>query len=159
MAEGSKPRRIGSGPKSGEGGRYTQINILFPSSEVELPPAERFNAYPPEAQKAILEAFQREQVERHAWLKAQQANDHAVNMLEQKHHFVWRLAGTVTGGLLTLSTIALGAWLVAHGAGATGVAMLIGAAAALVGTAVYGHKATAQQQKRGETEKRPEQDD
>ena len=130
-------------PKTIEGGRYTQINILFPSSQVELPPAERFIAFPPEAQKAILDAFQREQMERHSWLKNQQANDHALNMLEQKHYFTWRLSGTLVGGLLTISTITLGAWLVGHGAGATGVSMMIVATAGLIGTAIYGHKSLA----------------
>lgn len=40
---------------------YTQVNIMFPASEVELPAAEKYNAFPPEAQKAILLGFQREQ--------------------------------------------------------------------------------------------------
>ena len=137
----TKTKRVVPAPKAFAGGHYTQVNILFPASEVELPPAERFTAFPPEAQKAILDAFQREQMERHAWLKNQQANEHALNLLDQKHYFIWRLSGTLIGGFLTLGTIALGAWLVAHGAGATGVSMMIVAAAGLVGTAIYGHKA------------------
>jgi hypothetical protein len=145
VAEVPKARRVPAAPKTVEGGRYTQINILFPSGEVELPAADRFSAYPPEAQKAILEAFQREQIERHAWLKTQQSNDHALNTLDQKHFFIWRLVGTLTGGLLTLSTIALGAWLVAHDASATGVSMMIAAAAGLVGTAIYGQRALSAQ--------------
>jgi hypothetical protein len=121
--------------------RYTQINILFPSNHVELPEADKFNAFPPDAQKAILTAFEREQTERHAWFKNQQRNDHQLNVYEQRYQFVWRQTGTICGALLTLSTIGLGAWLVRNGAGATGVAMMIGAAAVLIGTAVYGHRA------------------
>ena len=53
-------------------------HIMFPASEVELPSADKYNAFPPEAQKAILAGFQLEQTERHAWLKNQQRNDHAL---------------------------------------------------------------------------------
>jgi TRAP-type C4-dicarboxylate transport system substrate-binding protein len=59
---------------------YTQVNILFPSEQVELPSADKFKAFPAEAQKAILTAFEREQIERHLWLKNQQANEHTLNM-------------------------------------------------------------------------------
>jgi hypothetical protein len=31
-------------------GAYTQINVLFPSPTVELPPAEKFNSFSEEAQ-------------------------------------------------------------------------------------------------------------
>jgi predicted phage tail protein len=122
-------------------GGYTQITILVPSTEVELPAAEKFGAYPIEAQRTILQAFEREQKDRHLWQANEQAHNHELNLLDRKHDFAWRMAGVLAGALLTLSTIALGAWLVAHGAGGTGVAMMIGAAAALIGTALYGHKA------------------
>lgn len=119
--------------------RYTQINILFPSNEAELPPAERLKAFPPEAQRAILAGFEREQKERHAWLKTQQGNDHEINMLLQRNFFWWRMSGTLLGGGLAALVIGLGAWLVAAGASATGVAMMISAAAVVIGSAVYGH--------------------
>ena len=64
-------------------GNYTQVNIMFPSNEVELPSADKFNAFPPDAQKAILVAFRGEQQERHAWLRQQQANDHEMNRRSQ----------------------------------------------------------------------------
>lgn len=129
--------------RTGETGQYTQINIMFPSSEVELPPADRLNAFSPEAQKAILAGFEREQAERHSWLKIQQANDHALNMQAHRFFFWWRLSGTLIAGTLAIVTIILGAWLVSKGASATGVAMMLTAAATLIGTAVYGHAVAA----------------
>jgi uncharacterized membrane protein len=120
--------------------RYTQINILFPSSDAELPSADKFRAFPPEAQIAILEGFKKEQQERHAWLKTQQSNEHELNIQGQRHYFYWRLTGTIFGGLLAILTIGMGAWLVAHGASATGVGMMLVAAATIIGSAVYGHK-------------------
>ncbi len=59
---------------------YTQVNILFRATEVELPNADKFNAFPPDAQKALLMAFRTEQLQRHNWLQTQQNNDHALNM-------------------------------------------------------------------------------
>lgn len=53
------------------------INVMFPSSEVELPAPERFNAFPEDARAAIIEGFRVEQAKRHAWIERQQANDHA----------------------------------------------------------------------------------
>ena len=114
---------------------------MFPSSEVELPPAERLNAFGAEAQRAILAGFEREQKERHAWLKIQQANDHALNLQAQNFYFWWRLSGTIIAGILAVVTIGLGAWLVSKGASGTGIAMMLVAAATVIGTAVYGHKA------------------
>jgi len=120
---------------------YTQVNILFPSEQVELPPAEKFAAFPPEAQKAILLAFEREQVERHTWLKNQQTYDHRLNLQESNHFFVLRICGTICGTVLALTALLTGAWLVRSGASILGAAILIAAAAGLVGTAVYGHRA------------------
>ncbi len=151
MAESAKGRRTGSASKSTLADEYTQINILFPTGGLELPPAERFNAYPREAQQVVLEAFQREQKERLAWLANQQSHDYTLNLLARKQYFVWRLAGLLTSGFLTLTALVLGAWLVAHGAGGTGVAMMLGAAAALIGTAVYGHRTDAASTANGRT--------
>lgn len=135
-----QPERIPR-PSQGEGGNYTQVNILFPSEQVELPSAEKLVAFPPEAQKAILVAFEREQVERHAWLKTQQANEHAFNMQSGRHFFYWKIAGIIGGVILALGALGSGAWLVGHGCSIVGTAVMMFAIAGLVGTAIYGHKA------------------
>ena len=125
-------------------GHYTQINVLFPSSQVELPPAEKFNPFPPEAQKAILAAFEKEQAERHIWLKNQQTYDHSINLEVQRGYIVWRMTGTIVGGILVLSCIIVGALLIYHGASAFGMAMITAALGGLIGTAIYGHKNRAE---------------
>ena len=123
------------------GGNYTQVNIMFPASEVELPPAEKYNAFPPDAQKAILLGFQREQMERHGWLKNQQRNDHVLNVNAQRFAFYMQIAGLFTAFVIVIVMIIGGAWLVASGASAWGVSLIITAIAGLAGTAIYGHKA------------------
>jgi hypothetical protein len=80
--------------------QYTQVNILFPATQVELPPAEKFNAFPPEAQKAIIDAFKTEQLQRHTWLRNQQHNDHQLNTLSQKNYFTWRMGGLICATVL-----------------------------------------------------------
>ena len=126
-------------PRSGEG-HYTQVNIMFPSTEVELPSADKFNAFPPDAQKAILIAFRSEQQERHAWLKRQQANDHELNTRSQIFSFSTKLAGTIGAAVIVSIMIAGGIWLVKAGASAWGVSLIIAAISGLVGTAIYGHR-------------------
>jgi hypothetical protein len=151
--EAERQRRIPP-PQPGAGGipvpqpQYTQVNILFPASQVELPPAEKFNEFPPDAQKAILEAFKTEQLQRHTWLRNQQHNDHQLNALIQNNYFKWRIAGLICATLLSLAVFAIGAILVLYGAPVIGVATLVGAVAGLVGTAIYGHRisTTAQAQ-------------
>lgn len=123
-------------------GNYTQINVLFPSNQVELPPAEKFKAFPPEAQKAILEAFQREQAERHSWLKNQQANEHALNMQSGRHYYRWRLSGTVCGTAIVIAALGFGSWLVAHGASAAGVSLMLAAIGGMIGAAIWGSGTT-----------------
>lgn len=120
---------------------YTQVNILFQATEVELPPAEKFNGFPEEAQKMILLAFRTEQQQRHNWLRQQQANDQALNMQNSKFYFFWRIFGLGCATLLAIVFLLTGAWLVLNGASAVGVAMLVSAIAGLVGTAIYGHRA------------------
>jgi len=119
--------------------QYTQVNILFPATQVELPPADRFNAFPPEAKQAIIAAFTTEQLQRHTWLRNQQHNDHQLNTLIQNNYFKWRIAGLVCGTLLALAVFAIGAILVLFGAPIIGIATLVTAIAGLVGTAIYGH--------------------
>jgi hypothetical protein len=134
-----RPDRIPR-PKQSVGNNYTQVNILFPSEQVELPAAEKFAAFPPEAQKAILAAFEREQIERHAWLQRQQSNDHDFNMQSGRHLFNWKIAGIIGGVVLALGAFVTGAWLVSHGCSGFGAALIIGAIGGLIGTAIYGHK-------------------
>lgn len=137
-----QPERSPRGPRAvSRPGSYTQVNILFPSEQVELPSAEKFKAFPPEAQKAILAAFEREQMERHAWLKNQQANEHELNLQSGRQYFIWRLTGTIAGAVLAISSLVAGAWLVKNGASAIGAMFMILAVAGLVGTAIYGHRA------------------
>jgi hypothetical protein len=124
---------------------YTQVNILFPATDVELPPADRFNEFPPEAQKALLEAFKTEQLQRHRWLHTQQHHDHELNKQAQANYFRWRMAGLRWGGIVAMTVLLIGAWMVYIGAPVIGVSMLIGAVAGLVGTAVYGHRAIRQE--------------
>ena len=81
---------------------YTQVNILFPATHVELPPAELFNQFPPDAQKAILEAFKTEQIQRHHWLRTHQQNDHDLNKGAQEKFFRWRMAGLYCATLLAV---------------------------------------------------------
>jgi hypothetical protein len=135
-----QPERIPR-PAQSVGGVYTQVNILFPSEQVELPDAEKFKAFPPEAQKAILVAFEREQIERHSWLKNQQANEHKFNIQSERHYFCWKMAGVFGGLILAVTALLTGAWLVRHGASIIGTAIMMAAIAGLVGTAIYGHKA------------------
>ncbi len=153
-----QPERSPRGPQSvPRPGNYTQVNILFPSGQVELPSAEKFKAFPPEAQKAILTAFEREQIERHAWLKNQQANEHQLNLQSGRHFFIWRLTGTIAGAVLAISALVAGAWLVKNGASAVGAMFIILAVAGLVGTAIYGHRAQkiASQEELANSDKSP----
>jgi len=137
-----QPERSARGPHSvPRPGIYTQVNILFPSEQVELPSAEKFKAFPPDAQKAILAAFEREQIERHVWLKNQQANEHQLNLQSGRQYFIWRLTGTIAGAILAISALVAGASLVQSGASTIGVMFMILAVAGLVGTAIYGHRA------------------
>jgi len=140
----NSPERSGPNPKRVEG-HYTQVNILFPSSQVELPSADKFKAFPPEAQAAILAAFEREQTERHAWLKQQQHNDHDLNKQSNRNYFYWRIAGTICGTLIVLATLISGAWLVKNGASGIGVFLLIAAIGGIIGTAIYGRTAAVKQ--------------
>ena len=136
-------RRLKRPPPPAAEARYTQVNILFPAGGMELPAVEKFNAFPPEAQATILAAVKAEQVHRHAWLDRQQSHEHALNVQSQQHYFVWRLSGLIAGALMTMGTLGMGVWLVSRGAPAAGVALIIAATAALIGTAVYGHQAQA----------------
>lgn len=122
--------------------QYTQVNILFPATQVELPPAEKFNAFPTEAQKAIIDAFKTEQLQRHTWLRNQQHNDHQLNTLSQNNYFTWRMGGLICATVLALAVLIIGAILVLFGAPAIGVATLVTAIGGLVGTAIYGHHIT-----------------
>lgn len=124
---------------------YTQVNIMFPASEVELPAAEKFNAFPPEAQKAILVGFQREQMERHNWLKSQQKNDHQINVNAQKFAFITQNLGTAIGGAVIITMLIVGTILILNGAAAEGVALFIMNVGGLIGVAIWGHKERAKE--------------
>jgi hypothetical protein len=142
----SSERTPSSGRKPPESNFYTQVNFLFPATEVELPPPEKFIGFPPEAQKAILVAFRAEQLERHNWLRNQQKNDHELNVTVQKNYFRWRIWGLCSATLLALAVLIIGALLVYHGAPVVGVSLLITAIGGLVGTAVYGQKSASNSQ-------------
>ena|SRR5437867_921802 len=116
--------------------------------------AEKFKAFPPEAQKAILIAFDREQTERHAWLKTQQKNDHEFNLQSEKHFSVWKMTGTIAGFTIIVLAMFFGVWLIKSGASAFGASLIITAIAGLIGTAVYGHyaKSIEAAQKRDNTQ-------
>jgi hypothetical protein len=153
--DADNPKRI---PPQNLGGmtaqpEYTQVNILFPATQVELPPAEKFSAFPPDAQRAILDAFKTEQLQRHTWLRNQQHNDHQLNTLIQANYFRWRISALFCAALLALSVLVIGAILVAVGAPIVGVTLLISAVAGLVGTAIYGHRLNAPQESPEESEK------
>jgi len=138
VSEGNPGRA--SDPQRVEG-HYTQVNIMFPASEVELPSADTFNAFPPEAQKAILVGFRAEQNGRHAWLTNQQKSDHELNLAAQRFSFISQIIGTVIGGMLVFLMIGCGTYLLSKGVSAAGVCMIIGAIGGLAGTAIYGHRA------------------
>ena len=140
-----------SEPNKGGVGNYTQVNIMFPSSEVELPPAEKFNAFQPEAQKAILIAFRNEQQSRHAWLKQQQSNDHELNTRSQAFRFISAVAGTVAAAAIVIILLVGGIWLLKVGISAYGVALILAAIGGVVGTAVYGHNANRVSSSQGQT--------
>jgi uncharacterized membrane protein len=120
---------------------YTQINFLFPQSSVELPSADKFKEFPPEAQKVILETFKLEQHHRHQWITTQQTNNHAINMLRQKHAFWNQISNRVAGVVLVLAAFVCGLLLIQMGQTIWGVGCFIVSVAILIGTAVYGHKA------------------
>lgn len=80
-------------------------------------------------------------MERHAWLRSQQRNDHDLNINAQRHGFLLQLTGTIGGTLIVLGMIISGTSLLKAGASAAGVAMIIVALAGLAGTAIYGHRA------------------
>jgi uncharacterized membrane protein len=122
-------------------GAYTQINFLFPPSAVDLPSADKFKEFPPEAQQAILAAFKVEQTHRHEWVTNQQANDHALNILRQKHAFQIRVLGLGAALVIVLASLGFSAWLIQMGQTIWGVAVLIASVGGLIGTAIYGHKA------------------
>ena len=106
-------------------GAYTQINFLFPPSAVDLPSADKFKEFPPEAQQAILAAFRVEQTHRHQWVTNQQANDHALNILRQKHAFQIRVLGLGAALVIVLASLGFSAWLIQMGQTIWGVAVLI----------------------------------
>jgi len=112
---------------------------MFPSEQVELPDAEKFKAFPPEAQKAILEAFSREQTERHKWLANQQSNEFKFNMQSGRHFFYWKMGGLIGGVFLALGVLVIAAWLIKNGASVVGISLIIAAVGTLVGTAIFGH--------------------
>jgi hypothetical protein len=124
-------------------GNYTQINVLFPSSQVELPSAEKFKAFPPEAQAAILAAFKIEQAERHVWLRNQQGNEHALNMQSGRYYYRWRTNGTLCGTIIVIAALGFGSWLVKNGASGVGVFLMLVAIGGMVGSAIYGHNSSA----------------
>ena len=132
-AEGSK--------REAPSGAYTQINFLFPPSAVDLPSADKFKEFPPEAQQAILAAFRIEQTHRHQWVTNQQGNDHALNMLRQKHAFLIRVFGLGAALAIVVASLGFAAWLIQMGQTIFGVAVLLASVGALIGTAIYGHKA------------------
>ena len=132
--------------------KYTQVNILFPATQVELPAPEKFNEFPPGAQKAILDAFKTEQLQRHNWLRNQQHNDHQLNTLIQNNYFRWRIASLICATILSLAIFIIGAILVLYGAPVIGVATLVGAVAGLIGTAIYGHKISTSQPRKPQEE-------
>ena len=134
-------------------GNYTQINVLFPSSQVELPPADKFNAFPPEAKKAILDAFNREQAERHKWLTNQQNNEHALNMQSGKYNYRWRIMGTTMGAIVLISAIGFASWLVKNGASTIGVFLMLTAIGAMIGSAIYGQKSSSSNSNPSESDK------
>lgn len=134
---------------------YTQVNILFPATNVELPPAETYNAFPPEAQQALLEAFRFEQRGRHTWLRQQQANDHELNKGTQRNYFWLRTGGLISATVLTLAILAAGAYFISIGASLIGFTMLVTAIGGLIGTAVWGRRADDAQEQAAEVE--PEQ--
>lgn len=138
-AEGESEKQQRSPPPLTGG--YTQINVLFPSTSVELPSAEKFKEFPEEAQKAILAAFRIEQQHRNQWLSTQQRNDHELNMLRQMHAFWIRLFGLVAIIVLVVASLGFGAWLIQMKETAWGVALILGSVATLIGTAIYGQRA------------------
>lgn len=128
-------------PPQAAGQNYTQINVMFPASQVEMPDASKFNAFPEEAQRAILTAFRAEQIERHNWLKRQQENEHALNIGSQSWNGRIQLAGLLAAVVIISIILIGGIYLLKAGASAAGIATMLTALAALIGTAVYGHRA------------------
>jgi hypothetical protein len=112
---------------------------MFPASEVELPSADKFNAFPPEAQKVILLGFQREQMERHNWLKNQQKNDHQINLHAQRFAFVTQNLGTIMGAAVLIVLIIAGTTMILRGIPTAGASVLIATLGGFIGIALYGH--------------------
>lgn len=131
-------------PRSLPAQNYTQINVMFPASQVELPSADKFNAFPEPAQEAILAGFRAEQAERHAWLQRQQKNEHELNMGAQRWAGTVQVLGLLSGVAIVGTILWGGIILLKAGASSGGIALIVTALAGLVGTAVYGHRAKAQ---------------
>ena len=85
---------------------------------------------------------ERERPEGHQWLKTQQANDFLLNNQSENHVFIWKMTGTVSALLISMTTLIVGAWLVKSGASTIGATSIFFALATPVGTAIYG-KATS----------------
>lgn len=146
---GYRPRRIPAGS-------YTQVNIVFPSAQVELPSPDKFKAFPPDAQKVILDAFQNETAQRHEWIRSQQANDHELNLASESHYFAWRMTGTIGGAILSISLLVGGIWLVKNGASAIGAASMLLSISTVVLAAIYGRSVTLPKLGKAEAENKEE---
>jgi membrane associated rhomboid family serine protease len=92
-----------------------------------------------------LKAFEREQIERHAWLKNQQTYDFQLNSQAASQYFTWRMTGTIFGGVISIVALIVGGWLVKNGASFLGASAMFAAFGGLVGTAIYGHRVASRE--------------
>jgi len=115
--------------------------MLFRSTEVELPPADKYLAFPLEAQKAILLGFRSEQLQRHELLRRQQDNDHHLTIRAQHFALIKNALGVVGAISIVFTLVNGGIALLNNGATAYGVSLIFTAIAGVIGTTIYGHRA------------------
>ena len=121
--------------------RRPEVNMLFRSTEVELPPADKYLAFPLEAQKAILLGFRSEQLQRHELLRRQQDNDHHLTIRAQHFALIKNALGVVGAISIVFTLVNGGIALLNNGATAYGVSLIFTAIAGVIGTTIYGHRA------------------
>ena len=114
--------------------------VSYSVFEGDYPPPAVLSAYPEEIRKSLVSLTEKEQDHRHAYFEKEQAHRQQFNNSNLFLVASLRKWGIISGTLIAIITILAGAYLVSIDKNLSGLAVLVGAAAALIGTAIYGHK-------------------